>query len=138
MLHDYSGPRKSSIFPGYEANNHKEVSNTMQKISEDKFSREKAQSQRWIEARTAVWRIFGRSWTFEPRSPVLMCQRPLGRSRRFPTLIILIFSYECHVSIKVIYLKYYTSTLTKYIFWRLQLIEGVFAYFYLKNTLWNA
>ena len=45
-LHDYSGPRKSSIFPGYEANNHKEVSNTMQKISEENFSREKAQSQR--------------------------------------------------------------------------------------------
>ena len=46
LLHDYSGPRKSSIFPGYEANNHKEVSNTMQKISEENFSREKAQSQR--------------------------------------------------------------------------------------------
>ena len=50
----------------------------------------------------------------ELMSPVLQfwwwCHGPLGRSRRFPTLIILIFSYECHVSIKVIYLKYYTST----------------------------
>ena len=56
--HYSSGPKKSSIFPGYETRNPKKVSNTMQKISDELFSREKARSQRWIEARTTVWRIF--------------------------------------------------------------------------------